>query len=265
MFYLQLRVWSCLALLFAVDALYAKEPIKVICYTYYQYPPFVTDISNQKGLSYEFIQLLNYHPLNADRFDFSLVYQPRKRLNESLKRDAQIVLWVNPLFFSDRNKQLYHWTGTLLVDQQDFISKKSRPFDYAGVSSLANKRLGGVLGHTYIHIQAAIDKGLIKREDVLNEEANIGKLLLDRIDTFLIPQSAMRYYEDLMKIHDRIHYSATPLNRYSRHILIRRDADSGVIDYMNSIVDGLNNNEYWRALLNKYRLDLVPSSQELLP
>jgi len=235
--------------------LLAKE--KVTVWSYYEFPPFVTSLLGKTGLSFDFVEMLNLFEDN-DRYEFELKIVPRKRLDNYLANgNAGVVLWVNPLFFNDANKTRYAWTNRVLEDEQSFISRASDPFIFKNAKSLMQPGfiLGGIRGHMYAGIQDEIDGGLIKRNDVNQEKQNIGMLLTDRVNTFLIPYTAMRYYEKTMKLSGKIYYSPKPLNSYTRSILVNHNAV--VYKFLSETVDELPRNEYWKVLLHQYNLKLA--------
>jgi len=235
--------------------LLAKE--KVTVWSYYEFPPFVTSLLGKTGLSFDFVEMLNLFEDN-DRYEFELKIVPRKRLDNYLANgNAGVVLWVNPLFFNDANKTRYSWTNRVLEDEQSFISRASDPFIFKDAKSLMQPGfiLGGIRGHMYAGIQDEIDGGLIKRNDVNQEKQNIGMLLTDRVNTFLIPYTAMRYYEKTMKLSGKIYYSPKPLNSYTRNILVNHNAV--VFKFLSETVDELPRNEYWKVLLHQYNLKLA--------
>ncbi len=244
-----------LAVLLLSGPLLAKE--KVTVWSYYEFPPFVTSLLGKQGLSFDFVEMLNLFE-NNNQYEFELKIVPRKRLDNYLANgNAGIVLWVSPIFFDDVNKTRYSWTQAVLEDEQSFISRASDPFIFNGAKSLIKPGfvLGGVRGHVYKGIQKEIDNGLIKRNDVNREKQNIGMLLSDRVNTFLIPYTAMKYYEKTMKLSGKIYYSPQPLNAYTRNILVNHN--DTVFKFLSDTVGELPRNEYWKVLLHQYNLKLA--------
>jgi len=227
----------------------------VTLWSYYDYPPFVISMSDKKGLSYDFVELLNLFS-NDESYQYELEVVPRKRLDSYLNNGFQgAVLWVNPVFFADTQRQKYRWTERLLEDEQSFISKSKSPFIFDGPSSLMKPGfvLGGIRGHLYGGIQEEIDAGKIIRSDVSYVKQNIGMLLKNRVDSFLIPLTTMKYYEKEMKLTHKVYYSPNPLNSYTRHILVNHN--SSVFQALDKVVKQLDQDDYWLALLDQYGLD----------
>lgn len=252
-------LFSCFSSSLVSSPLVDSPPVKkevVTLWSYYDYPPFVISMSDKKGLSYDFVELLNLFS-NDDSYQYELEVVPRKRLDSYLNNGFKgAVLWVNPVFFADTLRQKYRWTERLLEDEQSFISKSKSPFIFEGPSSLMQPGfvLGGIRGHLYGGIQEEIDAGKIIRSDVSYVKQNIGMLLKNRVDSFLIPLTTMKYYEKEMKLGHKVYYSPNPLNSYTRHILVNHNSE--VFQALNKVVEQLGQDDYWLALLDQYGLDL---------
>lgn len=250
---IQLAISVALFLSCLLNSPFAQAKTEVTVWTYYDFPPFITSKADKKGLSYDFVSLLNLH--EEFNYHFKVKYVPRKRLDRLLNSgDTGIVLWVSPIFFADATQQKYLWTPSLLSDQQEFVSLKNNPVTYDGTpESLQGYIIGGVMGHRYKGIEEQMRSGLLIRKDVIRERQNIGKLLANRIDVFLIPNTLMAYYSKEMKLESKIFYSPTPLSRYSRHVMVPKNLPH-VYKALNTIVKGLNQNGYWKALGEQYGL-----------
>jgi len=244
-----LLLLSCLPLL-------AQAQREVSTWTYHQQPPLILDLKQRQGLSFDLVELLNQHPDNRGRFYFRLQYLPRKRLDWHLNRgEAGLVLWVNPIFFSEDLQAAASWTQSLLEDEQSFVSRREHPFDYQGPTSLHGRTLGTLLGHRYIGLENGFTQGLIQREDVLVDEQNIHKLLSKRIDLILIPRSTARYFIHTLALAEKLHFSSEPLSRYDRQIMLPASLDADLQTFVQHAVQGLPDNPAWQALLRDYGLD----------
>jgi len=247
---------KALLLLLSCLPLIAQAQREVIAWTYHQLPPFLLDLKQRQGLSFDLLELLNQHPDNRGRFYFRLHYLPRKRLDRHLARgDAGLVLWVNPIFFANGQPAAPDWTQSLLEDEQSFVSRREQAFDYQGPASLHGQVLGTVLGHRYIGLEDGFNQGLIRREDVLVDEQNLHKLLSKRIDLILMPRSTTRYFSRQLGLDDRLHFSNEPLSRYDRQIMLPASLDADLQTFVQHAVQDLPDNPAWQALLRDYGLD----------
>lgn len=232
---------------------------RVSVWTYHFSPPFI--LEEKKGLSHAFIDLLNKDPANRDRFRFELVELPRKRVDIRLARKRPgVLLWATPSFFTDTQTANGKWSEPLLVDQQDFVSLPDMPFEYEGPQSLHGLVLGGVLGHRYQELEADIASGAIKRQDVQTDLQNIQKLLSGRINTLVIPRSALLYYRKEKNLDD-LYISATPLYQFARHMLITDTVDAAAANYLDEFLDSLSVNPEWQVLLFRYGLRPIAAPQ----
>lgn len=245
-----------LLLLLCLLPLASHAKREVTAWTYHLIPPFILDLDERAGLSFDLLELLNQHGENRGRYYFQLDYLPRKRLDIRLSENSTgLVLWVNPGFFDDLRGKAYHWTPALFHDQQDFLSRPDRPFNYRGPASLHGRTLGAVLGHRYPEIQADIDRGLIQREDVATGRQNLDKLLSEHIDLILIPHSTVLFCIRQMQLNGRLHVSPTPLKRFKRQLLVKGTGDRELNVFLDRVVARLPYNPDWQALLRKYELD----------
>ncbi|MET1079070.1 MAG: PAAT family amino acid ABC transporter substrate-binding protein [Pseudomonas sp.] len=240
----------------AFTALPCAAAQEVTAWTYHQMPPLLVDLDNRQGLSFDLLELLNDHPDNRQRYHFSLLYLPRKRLDMTLVGPSSgLVLWASPDFFPDTPAPLYHWLPSLLTDQQDFLSRVDRPFDYQGPDSLRGHTLGGVLGHRYQGLQTVIENGAVQREDVALDQQNLEKLLSRRLDLILIPHSTVLFYNRQQDLSGRLYFSPAPLNRFNRQMLLKYPADPELGDFLEKAIRALPQDPKWLALLKHYGLD----------
>lgn len=245
-----------LALVFSLFSSHLASKEVITLWSYYDYPPFVTSMADKRGLSFDFVEMLNLFD-DEQSYQYELEIIPRKRLDSYLKNGLKgAVLWVNPVFFGDTKREKFRWTERLLEDEQAFVSSSKTPFIFDGAKSLMQPGfvLGGIRGHLYGGIQDEIDAGKIIRSDVSYVKQNIGMLLKNRVDSFLIPSTTMKFYEKEMKLSHKIYYSPKPLNSYTRHILVNHD--NKVYGALTEVVNQLENDDYWIALLEQYGLGL---------
>ncbi|MBF6622380.1 MAG: PAAT family amino acid ABC transporter substrate-binding protein [Pseudomonas stutzeri] len=228
----------------------AQQPVEV--WTYHLSPPFKVDAS--RGLSQEFVDLLNHDPANAGRFRFELVELPRKRLDMRLANHSPgILLWATPQFFSAALTAKATWTQALLLDQQSFVSLPDTAFEYERPQSLKGLILGGVLGYRYEGLEKQIASGAIRRQDAQTDLQNLQKLLSGRIDTLLIAHSTLLYYHQSEKLGD-LYISEKPLYQFTRHLLITNNLGDAVTGFLDDFLTTLPGNPHWQIILSHYGL-----------
>ena len=240
-----------LSLLALGGPIQAAERVSV--WAYQPSPPFASEQS--LGLSEAFVQLLNEHSTNLGRFDFQLTQLPRKRLDAKLANgEPGVLLWATPEFFPERLVAGGSWTSPLLCDTQDFISRRETAFDYRGPRSLHGLRLGGILGHRYKTLRGDIERGLIQRDDALNDRQNLDKLLNGRIDVALVPRSAWLFYSQAELSQARLHVSTTPLYGFERHVLTTASLGPEATQYVLQLIADLPHSARWQTLLKRFGL-----------
>jgi len=233
-----------------------KKMIKV--WTYYNFPPFVIDEKQKKGLHFDFVALLNQK--FAEKYHFEGVKLPRRRIDLLLTMQSQknsvngIVAWVNPIWFKDKNRKTYFWTNTIFTDQNEVVSHRDRPLRYDNASSLIGLNLGGVFGHRYVNIDDLVKKDKITRHNVATEKHNLSKLLLKRIDVTIVPKSAMLYLLEDMNLIGKIHISSKAHQTYTRHLMIPKHHPKLAED-LSAFIKTLPTNEKWQNLLHDYNLE----------
>lgn len=233
-----------------------KKTFKV--WTYYNFPPFVIDAKQKKGLHFDFVALLNQR--FADKYHFEGVKLPRRRIDLLLSMQTQknsvngVVAWVNPIWFKDKNRKNYFWTNTIFTDQNEVVSHRDTPLRYDNAGSLVGLNLGGVFGHRYVNIDDLVKKGEITRHNVATEKHNLSKLLLKRIDVTIVPKSAMLYLLEEMDLIGKIHISSKAHQTYTRHLLIPKHHAELAKD-LTSFTKTLAESEQWQSLLHNYNLE----------
>lgn len=236
----------------------AQKPVEV--WSYHTSPPFA--LPDAPGVSDAFVDLLNRHATNAGRFQFKLVQLPRKRLDMRLiENQPGVLLWGTPEFLSEAQSAHATWSRPLLHDQQDFISLATTAYDYQGAESLYGLTLGGVLGHRYTGLDSAIERGLIRREDVHSDLQNLQKLRAGRIDTALLPRSTLLYYRKTDPQRD-LYISARPLYQFERRLMLTASLDDAVKAYVREITEALSDNPRWHRLLDRYGLQPIAADKQ---
>jgi len=247
-----ISIGFCILLLLPNTYLSAVENIPV--WTYYPSPPFIT--GNQKGFSYDLVNLLNQYSKGLYQFELKLL--PRTRLDRLLKENVPgMVLLVNWSWMDDKNQTKYLWSLPLLNDRNEIISRQyGKPplkIDFNGKESLSNTVFGGISGHQYLGLESAFKTGQIKRRDVREDEQNIELLLHERIDVTTLASIVIHYQIKQKSIQDKIYFSPTPLFSYTRHLLITKKLKY-LEDFINQFIMNLEKKPEWQELKKRYAI-----------
>ena len=198
---------------------FAAETIILALYNDFapwQYP-------NGSGLHKELAERLTQ--LSDGRYLFTPAVIPRKRLNAMLDAGAALVVpWVNPSFFSDKDKTRYLWSDTQLSDVSYYVSSASAPFDYTDPSSLYGKRFSGSLGHVYGDLTELVASGKVERQDAPTLRESLIKLAAGNrnLDFAVVDRSTLialkdEPFVDLGKLHLS---KKLRTELFTRHVLV---------------------------------------------
>ncbi|HJV79860.1 ABC transporter substrate-binding protein [Noviherbaspirillum sp.] len=234
------------ASLSALPALADTVPV----YTYHNHPPFVVD--GGKGLSYDFIDFLNKKSKGNPSFKIEVV--SRAQLDKAMAAPDfnGVVAWVNPMWFKDKDKTTYLWSGQIMDDANVILSNATKKVEYKDPSSLKGKQFGGILGHNYAGIDELVASGAIKREDAEKERSNLRKLEAGRIEVTLLPRSTANYLLHEMDLAGKLYVAPTPQSSYTRHVLVPKKSPE-LLKFVNEAVAEMAKDGGWQSTLAKYK------------
>jgi polar amino acid transport system substrate-binding protein len=221
-------------------------------YAYHLKPPFIIDADKRQGLYFD---MAAYLTERMPGHTFQTVYVPRRRLELDLEtgRLKGLVLGVHPLWFKDESRTRFHWTPAVLHDEDVVVSRRDKPVNYEGPDSLVGKKLGLVGGYYYFGVDELIRAGRIEREDSFDESANLGKLLLGRLDVTIVTRRTLEYLQRHQpEWKGKFHIAAKPHDSFDRFILIPKDYAQYVSE-ITAALGGIERDPVWRAKVESYR------------
>ena len=224
-------------------------------WSYYDSPPFVTSENSNTGLIKDLVDYLNTKL--GDKYRFQVEYLPRYQLNYLFEKgDKGIVLLAPSIIFGGLDSGHYLWSDAILHDEQKILSRQDKQFEYQGPLSLKGIRFAGVRGHSYPAIDAQIASGDIQCFRAADETLLFNALFAERgIDVITLADSSARY---LIKLHPetraKMYYSRLGLGEFTRHLLFQAGMQQER-DLFNQVIQGMNQDPVWQAILAKYGLD----------
>ncbi len=227
----------------------AVEKIPVI--TYHTHDPFI--VAEGKGLTYDLVAYLNAKA--AGKYEFEAAPMSRPRLNRMIETPpVAVVPWVNPVWFKDADESRYLWSAQpLMEDGNAVISRADRRFVYEGPSSIEGLVLGGLRGHVYADIDDFIaNSSSTRRVDADNHFSNFEKLLNNRIDITITPESAALFLIRQHDLTDKLFISPKPHARYSRRIMVTNDR-ADILSFVNDVLAASADDPDWAAMFARYR------------
>ena len=241
-----MRVWFWLWLLLSVPA--QGETIRL--YDYHQHPPFNT--GGEAGLSHELVKYLNEKLEGEPRIELWLVNRARLALEMSDPDFDGLVVWVNPAWVGDPQRERYLWTFPVMRDTNELISSIDKPITYRGPDSLKGRVFGGVEGYRYQGIDEAAAGGELVRHDAKKVKINLDLLVRGRIDVTLVPGSALAFFTHVPAYEGKLFVSPFPQSSYTRHILVPRSR-ADLHARLNDIAEQMDRDPRWHQILESYR------------
>ncbi|OED47916.1 hypothetical protein AB838_15025 [Rhodobacteraceae bacterium (ex Bugula neritina AB1)] len=229
---------------------FAQSAESVQLWSYHNFPPFVTDLTAEQGLTFDLAAELTRR--SAGKFIFEVTVLPRFRLNEFLSQDLPgLVPWVNPIWFADRDQTRYLWSRQIMQDRNSVISPAGSPVDYSGPESLDGMVLAAVQGHRYSGVQDLIEQGRVTRTDLRSEKSLVQFVAAGRGSVAILATSALDYYLQDADLQEQLAVSRRPHATYHRHIMTQKDLPH-VHAFVESVMDELMQSGAWQDTLQEY-------------
>ncbi|MFC6441571.1 ABC transporter substrate-binding protein [Bowmanella sp. JS7-9] len=222
----------------------------VPAYAYHLKPPFILDITAEKGLYFDLSTVLS----TPGKIEFYTVFVPRKRIErmlESKKLDG-IIIGVNPTWFGDLNENKYHWSPAFFHDRDEFISLPKNHFEYVDDESLQGHILAGVRGFYYHHVESLVRNNNMQRIDTIGEHEVLQLILRERADIGIVSRSTFDY----LRTHEHpefnlLHVSTKPHDSFARRILIMPE-NKELAEYIDTRLQSEDFRQRWQAVLDSY-------------
>ncbi|APX11796.1 transporter substrate-binding domain-containing protein [Tateyamaria omphalii] len=224
----------------------------VSVWIYHNYPPFIIDIAEERGLSYDLARLLT--DASDGAFQFNVMVLPRQRLNQRLGAGQPgLVMWVNPAWFGDTERTAFRWTDSILSDRNVVISPMEAPFEYHGPRSLTGMTLVGVRGHRYQDVDGLVGDGLVERVDLRSERNLVQFIASNRGRVAIVADSAVQYFVQDLALGDAVHVAEQPHSQYQRYILVQPQL-SAAHDFLEEAVPVIMASPAWADVVERYGL-----------
>jgi polar amino acid transport system substrate-binding protein len=229
----------------------AASGADITLYAYHLKPPFMVDRDKQVGLYYDLARFLNER---ISGHTFKTVYLPRRRLEHDLElgRLQGLVVGVNPAWFKDETRARYLWTPPFLRDEDVVVSLVEHPVDYEGPESLVGKTVGLSMGYYYFGIDELVRAGRIQRDDAVNEESSLDKLVRRRIDATVVTQRTLDYLvRHRPEWKGRFRTARKPHDQFDRMILVPKEY-AHLLPDLNAALGPAAHDPAWQKLQRQY-------------
>ncbi len=225
-YFIQITFLFCTSLF-----VHGKEVVHL--YTYHNKAPFITDLKNEKGLSFDIAKTLSKY---SGKFEYKTLYIPRKRLDGIKKK--KIVLWSNPGWVKDLNQKKFLWSKKILSDSDILIYRKTNELIYKSIADLSGRSLVCVRGYFYPDLNFAF-KSLDTERVNVNSEVQVLKMIkAQRKGIGVISLSTYRYLTERGELSRKnIKFIKGPMKSFSRHIFTSKDMTLAFRDMESLFVD----------------------------
>lgn len=222
-------------------------------YAYHLKPPYILDVKAQQGLYFDFVRYVNQ---KQQQYQFKLVYMPRKRIDRFLELDRLdgAVIGVSPVWFGDKSEQKYLWTGAILDDQDEVVSRNTDRVEYTGPKSLIGKRLGGVLGFSYVGIDPLVESGDIQIFHTVGDREVMELVARYRVDVGIVSSATLKYLSETVQRWNNVFYiSPQPHYAFQRRLLLTQ-GNQQAFSVINPIILTMAEDQQWLEVMRKYSL-----------
>ena len=224
-------------------------------FTYHDKPPYFENRSigqsNSPSLYEAFVDYLNN---KQSDINVTLVFQPRKRLEESLRKNrlGGGVLGVNPLWFDDREKMKYLWSDAFMLDQDIVVTKLGNEFTYQHPKDLIGKRLALPRGLYFWGVSELIDDKKVEVYETSSDLQDLEMVLLNRADATITSQLTFNYFSNTRYSAEQFSILATPHDQFERHVLFPKRYQNIYQSLAPVIANAINDPE-WLSVLQQYQ------------
>ena len=177
------------------------------------WPPYIIDDGNTKGgiehqIAQEVFQLMGY----SMKYD-SLPWKRAIGMVKDGQADA-----ILGIFETEERKDFLFFPDEALIDiAYFFFTAKEDAFEFKGLESLTNKRVGTILGYHYTDAFGAAEN--FEKHPVLHLDQNFKKLLAKRIDIVVANRHVGMYTAQKMQAIHKIRIADQALSAPQPHYI----------------------------------------------
>lgn len=178
------------------------------------YPPFTDPQNPQDGLALEIIRAAYKTQGHQVRMEFMPWARAEKGVTEGTY-DVLAATWR-----TEARAKVLVFSTPYSVSTIKFIKRRGDPFEYQGLDSLKNKRVGAVRGYAYG--DSMTSPTAFVRDDVVDFATNLRKLMVNHIDLTLEDEIVAKFMlrREFPELHDKIEFSKSALSRNLLHITV---------------------------------------------
>lgn len=238
------RLYALLVLL-CVSVVSHAQPLKV-CTN--EWPPYTLLEEGQvRGIDADLLHLV----LTNLGISYDITLEPWRRCLRKMN-DGKLDILLDAFYSDERAKTMIFPNELMAESAMVLFHARARPYTINSVDDLTGLRVGTEPGYAYSHEAFAKGTHFI-REDAPTLDANVGKLLLGRIDLVITDRAVGLFTAKNMGVQDSIAYSPQPL--YSDRVFAafsRRPAIAALVPSFESELRRVKQTPEYAAILRRY-------------
>ena len=214
----------------------------------------------ENGVAKGFFSDLFLEAAHRAGFKVSLRLFPVKRLWEYLE-SGKIDGCVTLVPTKAREEYLIFSTSPLLKSYTRVFVKKGREFPFASVNDLVGKKIGILIGWETENkaFNQAIKEGTVQTEEVSQQDLNLKKLMLDRIDCFIGTELLTWYRANDLGIAEHFVSLETPIGEHNVLFAVRKHSKNianpqAFIEKMSAAIDEVVSDGTSDKLKKRYKV-----------
>jgi polar amino acid transport system substrate-binding protein len=245
------RLYALLVLL-CVSVVSHAQPLKV-CTN--EWPPYTLLEEGQvRGIDADLLHLV----LSNLGISYDITLEPcLRKMN-----DGKLDILLDAFYSVERAKTMIFPNEPMAESAMVLFHARARPYTINSVDDLTGLRVGTEPGYAYSHEAFAKGTHFI-REDAPTLDANVGKLLLGRIDLVITDRAVGLFTAKNMGVQDSIAYSPQPL--YSDRVFAafsRRPAIAALVPSFESELRRVKQTPEYAAILRRYHQEIPTQTVE---
>lgn len=244
------RLYALIILLFCTLYSHA-QPLKV-CTN--EWPPYTFLENGQvRGIDADLLHLVLTNL--GIRYDITL--EPWRRCLHKMS-EGKLDILLDAFYSDERAKSMIFPSEAMAESAMVLFHAHARPYVINSIEDLAGLRVGTEPGYAYGN-QAFASGSHFIREEAPTLDANLGKLLLGRIDLVITDRAVGLYTAKNMGVQDAIAFSPQPL--YSDRVYAafsQRPATAALVPRFESELKRVKSTPEYAAILRRYH-QTVPS------
>jgi len=236
--------FAMLALMLLAANSFGKEKFLVVTE---EWPPYVIDLkTGASGFDYDVVKTV----VEKMGYELDFKFVPWKRciaMIQNKEADAILDVSVN----DERKAYMYFPTEVLSESNTVLFYKKEKNLKYDKIDDLKGLTIGTSLGYSY---SDEFNKStLFKKDEVKDHEANFKKLMIDRIDAFVVNKNVGLFTAKEMGILNDLSYSKQSVSGGDNHLGFSKKAGHDkLVELFSKTLKEFKKTKEYKDILAKY-------------